>query len=111
MKERMKEIRKVLGLSQYKIVEGTGLSHNSIALIEGGKNKKPNETTIKAICDKHGINPVWLKTGEGEMFLPKPKETYDIIVEDFNGLREDLKACVDKFVDVMLKYQKIKKMK
>ena len=67
MGERVKELRKVLGLSGEKFGEKIGLKRNSLSQIETGKNHL-SEQNILAICREFNVNEEWLRTGTGEMF-------------------------------------------
>lgn len=67
MGERVKELRKVLGLSGEKFGEKIGLKRNSLSQIETGKNNL-SEQNILAICREFNVNEEWLRTGTGEMF-------------------------------------------
>jgi transcriptional regulator with XRE-family HTH domain len=65
MNERIKAIRKKLGLSQTDFAERIAISRSALAKIESGENR-PSERTQLLICDKFGIDPNWLHTGQGE---------------------------------------------
>lgn len=67
MNERIKQIRKALGLSGEKFGERIGLKRSAISLIETGKTGITDQN-ILAICREYGVNENWLRTGEGEMF-------------------------------------------
>ena len=67
MGERVKELRKVLGLSGEKFGEKIGLKRNSLSQIETGKNNL-SEQNILAICREFNVNEEWLRTGTCEMF-------------------------------------------
>lgn len=67
MGERVKELRKTLGLSGEKFGEKIGLKRNSLSQIETGKNNL-SEQNILAICREFNVNEEWLRTGTGEMF-------------------------------------------
>ncbi len=67
MGERVKELRKALGLSGEKFGEKIGLKRNSLSQIETGKNNL-SEQNILAICREFNVNEEWLRTGLGEMF-------------------------------------------
>ena len=67
MGERVKELRKALGLSGEKFGEKIGLKRNSLSQIETGKNNL-SEQNILAICRAFNVNEEWLRTGSGEMF-------------------------------------------
>ena len=67
MGERVKELRKALGLSGEKFGEKIGLKRNSLSQIETGKNNL-SEQNILAICREFNVNEEWLRSGTGEMF-------------------------------------------
>ena len=67
MGERVRELRKTLGLSGEKFGEKIGLKRNSLSQIETGKNNL-SEQNILAICREFNVNEEWLRTGTGEMF-------------------------------------------
>ena len=69
MHERLRELRLALGLTQKAFGEKIGLQNSSIATYESGRNK-PSGAAIKQICDRFRVNERWLRTGEGEMFVP-----------------------------------------
>ena len=69
MKERIKEIRKALGMTLEQFGEAIGIKKSSLSLIENGINS-PSEQTIKSICREFNVSEDWLRTGEGEMFVP-----------------------------------------
>lgn len=73
MKERIKEIRKALGLTLEQFGEAIGIKKSSLSLIENGINS-PSEQTIKSICREFNVSEEWLRTGEGEMFIPLDME-------------------------------------
>lgn len=68
-KNRIKEIRKELGLSQPEFGELIGIKAPQVSLIESGKHDLSEKTKLR-IIEKYHVNPEWLDTGEGEMFLP-----------------------------------------
>ena len=72
MHERIKELRKALGLTQQKFADGMGVKQNTIAQYESGRNA-PIDAVITLICRTYGVNETWLRTGEGEMFQPKSR--------------------------------------
>lgn len=67
MGERVRELRKTLGLSGEKFGEKIGLKRNSLSQIETGKNNL-SEQSILAICREFNVNEDWLRYGTGEMF-------------------------------------------
>lgn len=73
MNNRIKQLRKELGLTQEKFGEKLGLKKNSISQIENGVNSL-TEQLLLSICREFDVNEKWLRTGEGEMFIPVPEE-------------------------------------
>lgn len=67
MKDRLKEIRKELNLTQAVFAEKIGSSQNVVANYEIGR-RNPSASVINNICKTFGVNEEWLRTGEGEMF-------------------------------------------
>ena len=79
MKDRIIQIRNCSGrnkkkMTQEEFAKALNLSRNFINQIEVG-TKKPSERTILDICKTFNVNETWLRTGEGEMFLPIERET------------------------------------
>lgn len=66
--ERVKEIRKSLGLTLEKFGERIGVTRGSMSNIENG-NRNLTEQMTKSICREFGVDYMWLTTGEGEMFI------------------------------------------
>ena len=67
MGERVKELRKALGLSGEKFGEKIGVTRSAISDIERGRNGL-SDSNILAICREFNVNEEWLRTGMGEMF-------------------------------------------
>ena len=87
MKDRLKTLRKELGLTQEKFAERLSMKRNSIANYEIGRNE-PIDAVIALICKEFNVNETWLRTGTGEMFKPLSKNQ---IITDFAGdlIKED----------------------
>lgn len=72
MNERIKELRKALGLTQQKFADKIGVKQNTVAQYEMGRNQ-PIDTVITLICREFHVNEDWLRYGEGEMFRPQSR--------------------------------------
>lgn len=71
MNERIALIRKQAGLTQGAFgARIGGLSRNYVWMLEKGE-REPSDRTVADICREFNVSEVWLRTGEGEMFLPK----------------------------------------
>lgn len=74
MNDRIAKVRKQLGYNQDVFSYKLGLTKNYISLVETGK-RDPSDRTIKDICREFNVNENWLRTGEGDMFLPTDRHT------------------------------------
>lgn len=94
MNERFKVLRKKLGLSQDEFASRLGLTRGAVANIELGRTE-PKPLFISLVCSVYDVSEHWLRTGEGEMFLPK---SLDDELAEFMGsvLREDIRTSVKK---------------
>lgn len=79
MKDRIKELRKVLGLTQQKFADRLGLKRQTIAAYEIG-NIEPSESTLLLICKEFAINYEWLRNGTPPMKKSDIIDEYSEIV-------------------------------
>lgn len=68
MKDRFKELRKHLGLSQNQMAKEIHKTPGFISSIETGKSRMSAET-LEELSEAFGVNLQWLQEGIGEMFL------------------------------------------
>ena len=73
MKERVKQVRKVLNLTQQQFSDRLGIQRNAVANCESGRAEL-SDAVISLICRTYNVNEEWLRTGEGEMFVPRSRE-------------------------------------
>lgn len=96
--ERVREIRKSLGLTLEKFGEKLGVKKNAISQIETGRNSLTDQMT-KAICREFGVDYTFLTTGEGEMFVDSDDdfmEKIDRIMAGESDIRKNaIKALVN----------------
>lgn len=98
MKERIKEIRKYAKMSQTDFGRAIGVSLSSVQKWESGENT-PTPQVQYVICDKFGISPKWLETGEGDR-LRVPESTSLIprlqrILQDYPLVAKTLEAAME----------------
>ena len=67
MHERIKELRKYLGLTQAEFGEKIAMRQTGVAWLESG-DRKITDRVIRTICAVFGVDEIWLRTGDGEMF-------------------------------------------
>ena len=100
--ERVKELRKCLGLTLEKFGERLGVQKSAISKIERGDSGL-TEANIKLICREFGINEEWLRTGAGEMRIPVEDEA----VAAVSDLVEKSNPLYDVIKGIMVAYQKL----
>ena len=69
MNERLKELRTTLGITLEEFGKRIGITRSAVGHLEKG-SRNLTEQTLKSICREFGVNEEWLRTGEGEMFVP-----------------------------------------
>lgn len=90
--ERIREVRKALGLTLEKFGEKIGMKKNSVSQLENGKNSV-TEQVVKAICREYNVDYMWLTTGDGEMFVESDDdfmEKIDRIMAGENDARKNM---------------------
>lgn len=65
--QRIKNLRKELGLNQTEFAQKIGITQTSLSQIEGEKNGISYDV-YKAIVSEFGVDPIWLMDGIGTMF-------------------------------------------
>lgn len=73
MNERVKELRKCLGLSQEEFGKRLGFQKSQVSRLESGLNNVTDQTQI-LICREFNVSEKWLRIGEGDMFVMLPPE-------------------------------------
>lgn len=96
--ERIREVRKTLGLTLEKFGEKIGIKKNSVSQIENGINNLTEQMT-KAICREYHVDYIWLTTGEGDMFVDTDDEFSAKIDEIMEGEDERRKSFIKSFVN------------
>ena len=67
MKNRIKELRTSLGLTQEKFGAKINVKQATIAAYECGA-RTPIDAVIGSICKEYSVNEEWLRDGTGEMY-------------------------------------------
>lgn len=81
--ERIKTLRKALGLSQTDFAARIGTVQNTITGYETGR-REPSNQVLTLICREFRVSEDWLRTGEGEMFVPTPTTVVDQLCEEYD---------------------------
>ena len=71
MGERLKLIRKALGLTQEQLAQRLGVGKTALSMIETGKARLSSRNR-NILVQELNVNPEWIETGKGEMFNADP---------------------------------------
>lgn len=73
MQNRIKALRKSLGMTQQEFADSIGSVQNTITGYETGR-RVPSNQVIALIVREFNVNETWLRTGVGEMFTPVTRD-------------------------------------
>lgn len=99
MKDRIRKVRKSLDLTQRGFAERIGMKSNTIATYEMGR-AVPSDAAINNICKEFDVNETWLRTGEGEMFIPAPTTELDALASRYPNMTHETYVLVEKLVNL-----------
>jgi len=85
--KRIRELRKILGLTQEQFGERIGKSWRTIQDWEAGKSNIPDHT-LKFISSTFGVSYEWLKEGKGDMWEREKLSLEEIIEREQRKLLE-----------------------
>ena len=99
VKDRLKALRKALGLKQREVAERLGIEVGGIGKWESGSQPIP-ATRIYQLCKEYNVRREWLEHGEGEMFEPesKPKSDQETLEDAALALFNRLDATAQEAV-------------
>lgn len=97
--ERITLVRKSLKLSQTAFGEKLGVSRGVIKNIDESITT-PKSEFLSLICKVYNVDPDWLETGEGEMFLPSDEVTdlFDFAIALFQNKNLSWVRCLCEYV-------------
>lgn len=101
MKERIKELRKALKMTQQEFADRLHIKRTNIGNYESGVSS-PTDSVIALICREFGVSENWFRYGEGEMFIPM---TLDEEIASFiGGIQADIEPTFQKrFISALAK--------
>jgi transcriptional regulator with XRE-family HTH domain len=93
--KRLLELRKKLNLSQVDFGKKISVSRSHVAFLEKSQ-RTLNDRHIRLISSTFSVNPAWLRTGEGEMFVTQ---------DDVDAREKDEKEIIDFYNELMPEVQ------
>lgn len=99
MKNRLKQLRKRLNITQQDFADRIGIKRNTLANYEIGRNE-PLDAVISLICREFNVNEEWLRTGKGDMFNASGDDELSYLVGQLCGSDDEFKK---EFVKTLCK--------
>lgn len=99
MKNRIKEVRKYFNLTQTDFGIKVGVKGNTITNYETGL-RTPSDSVILSICREFNVNENWLRTGDGDMFVPQTRSEK---IAEFAGslMREEDSSFKKRLIEAL----------
>ena len=105
MKDRIRLLRKELGLNQTDFGERIGVKQAAIAGYESGI-RTPLDAVVTSICREFCVNEDWLRNGTGEMFKERlPEDEVASYVEEL--LEDDGTPFFEIIIGMMKAYHQM----
>jgi transcriptional regulator with XRE-family HTH domain len=79
MNERLKALRKTLGLTQRQFGNRLGIQDTAISKIENGANNL-TDAMVKLICAEFTVNEAWLRNGDKPVFLTDINDRFAALI-------------------------------
>lgn len=101
MNKRIKNLRKVLNLTQQEFADRLNIKRNTVATYEAGKSN-PSDAAVVLICREFHVSETWLRTGEGEMFQQRTRDDElaafmdELLAEESSDFRRRLVTALSR---------------
>jgi len=106
--DRIRLVRKTLGLKQGDFASRLGLTQTALSMIELGKTSLTDKN-IKLICATFAVDENWLRDGSGEMFGPASPYEKELLAV-FGRLTADTQEFILEMAQSLLKKQEKRKV-
>ena len=81
--ERVKEVRSHEGMTMERFGECIGVQRSAVSKIEKGI-VGVSEQVIRLICREFHVSEQWLRTGEGDMYMPEQDDFLGKLVKEYD---------------------------
>lgn len=92
MDERIRAIITAKGIKKTEFAQKLNVSQAYVSQLCSG-TKNPSDRTISDICREFDVNETWLRTGQGEMFIPttRSQEIAEFVGDILKGEEDNFK--------------------
>lgn len=104
MNERIKELRKTLGMTLEKFGERLGVKKAAVSKWENGDNV--SDSMFKSICREFNVNETWLRDGTGNMFVELTdrerlmKYTALLLTDTESATAKLIRSCINTYMEL-----------
>lgn len=99
MNERLKQLRKYLGLTQQQFADKIGTSRTNVGKYESSASS-PSSAIVSLICREFNVNESWIRDGSGDMFKSNDRYT-DIAKLTTQLLNEESDSFKNRFISML----------
>ena len=100
IRDRIKDIRISIGLTQAKFAERIAISNSYISELENG-TKEANERILRLVATEFNVNEHWLRTGQGVMFNEGLNAQVSEAMSMFKSLDQHFQSGALKILSVL----------
>lgn len=93
---RVKQIRRLRGVTQCEMAAAIGVTQTTITLIESDK-RRASRQVILAVCREYGVREQWLLAGQGEIFEPEPRTVAEALAAKYPNITPVSVTLIEKF--------------
>lgn len=99
MKDRIRIVRKDVGLTQKEFAEKLGIKQNTVASYEMGRIGV-SDNVIFSICREFGINEDWLRNGTEPMKIPQEGKFSSYLGQISKGNDEFIRDLIEVYMEL-----------
>lgn len=99
--QRIRKLRKHLGLSQKEFAQKLNRKQSTVGMWESGERNVPDFTYL-GLAQVFGVNETWLRTGEGEMFASATSESTVNLPSPYESARAH--GCSEAIAKIYARY-------
>ena len=108
--ERIKEVRRILGMTQKQFAERIAVSVSYLSDMERG-DTNVNDRVVRLVSMEFGVSEHWIRTGEGSMYNNEQNVNAAKLLSVFNSLAPEYQQGALAMLDVLADIQNSGKTK
>ena len=94
-----------LGMKQLDFAQKIQFTQSYVSMVLSGVKTKPSSRFLNAVCREFSVNPEWLTTGKGEVYiipgLPLPSADAQILAK-YRLLPRSEQLVIEEIIDALL---------